>query len=100
MAGVLEYLTAEILELSGNAARANKRMRIVPRHINLAIKNDAELDVLFRGVHFPDCGVLPNINPMLLSVKTKQKNKSSKPTDDIEDETEDEIEDDTSSQNY
>ena len=66
MAGVLEYLTAEILELAGNAARDNKKHRINPRHLQLAISNDEELGKLLQGVTISQGGVLPHIHPVLL----------------------------------
>jgi histone H2A len=42
LAAVLEYLTAEILELAGTAAHLNKKQRIAPLHLVLAIRNDDE----------------------------------------------------------
>lgn len=60
----------KVLELSGNAARDNKKTRINPRHLLLAVKNDDELARLLKGVTIASGGVLPGINPVLLPKKS------------------------------
>jgi len=71
LAAVMEYLTAEILELAGNAARDNKKTRIIPRHIQLAVRNDEELNKLLGTVTIASGGVLPHIHDSLLPSKSK-----------------------------
>ncbi|KAG9390430.1 Core histone H2A [Carpediemonas membranifera] len=72
LASVLEYITAEVIELAGNAVRENNKRRITPRHIQLAIRHDEELSRLFADVVIPQGGVLPHIHQRILS-KSKGK---------------------------
>lgn len=60
-----EYAISEILELAGNASRDDKRARVMPRHLLLAIGNDIELSKLFDTAVL-DGGVLPNIDARLI----------------------------------
>ncbi|GAA5953082.1 hypothetical protein JCM21900_005061 [Sporobolomyces salmonicolor] len=73
LAAVLEYLVAEVLELAGNAARDNKKKRINPRHVQLAVRNDEELNRLLAGVEISEGGVLPHIHAELLPAASKKK---------------------------
>ncbi|CAL9176578.1 unnamed protein product [Musa acuminata subsp. burmannicoides] len=75
--GAPVYLAA-VLELAGNAARDNKKNRIIPRHVLLAIRNDEELGKLLAGVTIAHGGVLPNINPVLLPKKSNNAAKEPK----------------------
>ena len=70
-AGAPVYLAAEVLELAGNAAKDNKKSRIVPRHIQLAIRNDEELNRLLASTTIAAGGVLPSIHTFLIPKKDK-----------------------------
>lgn len=71
LTAVLEYLSAEYLELSGNAARGDKRSRITVRDLSIASMNDEELNKLqSTSWNFSGGGVMPHIHSVLLP-KTK-----------------------------
>ncbi|RGB27765.1 histone H2A [Rhizophagus diaphanus] len=78
LSAVIEYLAAEVLDFAGKIAHDDRKARIIPRHIQLAIRNDEELDKLFNQVTVAQGGVMPNIHKSLLPKKTmKGKRKAS-----------------------
>jgi len=79
LAAVLEYVTSEILELAGNACSENGKKTIAPRHIQLAVRNDEELNKLMVNTTIIESGVLPNVQPFLFPKKDKKGKKAAAP---------------------
>ncbi|TKR94721.1 hypothetical protein L596_008976 [Steinernema carpocapsae] len=74
LAAVMEYIVAEVIELAGNQATSQKRRRLNPRHIMLAIRSDEELNRLFSEVTFASSGVLPGGRPVVIDMEETNNN--------------------------
>jgi histone H2A len=74
LAGVLEYLTAELLELSAKAVASGKKKasRISPRAVCMAVRHDADLGSLLKNVTLSRGGVVPSVHKALEKKKGKK----------------------------
>lgn len=77
LASVLEYISAEILDLSSSIASAHNRIRITVRDLEISIRTDYEFNSFFNknNIKFIGGGIIPFINPVILN---KNKNKNEK----------------------
>ena len=67
LAAVLEYLVAELLEVSVMVVRENKKNRIIPRYIFLGLKDDEEFNKLFQHTLITASGVKPEAKAVKLA---------------------------------
>ena len=72
LAAVLEYLTAELLELTVKATKDVKK-RLSPRTLTLAVRHDDELGSLLQNVTVSRGGVVPSVNKALSKAKKAKK---------------------------
>ena len=83
MAAVLEYLTAEILELAGEVCEAHRKKTIQPKHLNLALRGDGELAQLTAMTTISEGSVLHHVHPALLPTKKGGKGKGASATQEV-----------------
>ena len=69
MAAIMEYMCAEILELASVVCKDHKKKRIVPRHIELAVRNDIDMSRLYQNKTFFGAGMTPHIDSRLIPQK-------------------------------
>ena len=66
LAGVIEYMLAELINASSYVTESSNKERITPQHITIAIHDDSEMADLLKNVIISRGGVVPNICDELL----------------------------------
>ena len=66
---VMEYVCAEILEAATEVVEQEKKKILKPRHIELGVRNDKDLQMYFRGQTFANAGLAPHIDPRISESK-------------------------------
>ena len=82
LAAVVEYLVAELLELTVKAASQakNKSKRLSPRALTLAVRHDDDLGALLQNVTLSRGGVIPSVNKALAKKQKGAKKSSATPS--------------------
>ena len=73
MAAICEYVTSELVEMSGNLAQEQGKKRINNRHLLLSLRSDDELSKLFSDTIICEGGVVPHIESALVPAKKGKK---------------------------
>ena len=74
LAAVLEFIVAEVLELSAKAVlQRGKGKRITPRALTLAVRHDADLGSLLKDVTLSRGGVVPKVEKALEKKQSSKK---------------------------
>ena len=73
LAGVLDYITAEMLGLAGDVCKSHKMKTIAPRHINLGVRGDRLLNKMMASCSIIESPVMPNVNEFLFPGKKGKK---------------------------
>ena len=60
LSAAMQYLCAEVIDISGNMARQDNKMRIDARHIQLAVRTDQALNKMLANVLIASGGFVPN----------------------------------------
>ena len=86
LAAVMEFLCAELMEITGEVCKNNQRKRIISRDIELAVRNDMDFAKLLKNKFFRGSGVSPFIYPDPKELASKVGPKSLNSTNDLEEE--------------